>query len=72
MFKVHILSICSHCNGEAYVPVGEQRSGHQWGSRSRLSGCTPPRWRDYRRSQNLQRRGGGHLAAASLYGGSGR
>jgi DnaJ-class molecular chaperone len=23
MLKVHILSICSHCNGEAYQPIGE-------------------------------------------------
>ncbi len=23
MLKVHILSKCSHCNGEAYLPVGE-------------------------------------------------
>jgi hypothetical protein len=23
MLKVHILSICSQCNGDAYVPVGE-------------------------------------------------
>jgi DnaJ-class molecular chaperone len=26
MLKVHILSICSHCNGEAYVPMGEAKS----------------------------------------------
>jgi DnaJ-class molecular chaperone len=26
MLKVHILSICSHCNGEAYIPVGEAKS----------------------------------------------
>jgi hypothetical protein len=23
MFKVHILVTCSHCNGEAYQPIGE-------------------------------------------------
>ncbi len=26
MLKVHILATCSHCNGEAYVPMGEAKS----------------------------------------------
>lgn len=26
MFKVHILSICSLCNGETYVAIGEVKS----------------------------------------------
>ena len=25
MFKVHILSKCAHCNGEAYLPCGEAK-----------------------------------------------
>jgi len=32
MFKVHILGTCSHCNGEAYQPVGEAEDtqGHKY------------------------------------------
>jgi len=32
MLKVHILSICSHCNGEAYLPVSEaiDCQGHKY------------------------------------------
>jgi hypothetical protein len=32
MLKVHILSICSYCNGKAYVPMGEAKDcqGHKY------------------------------------------
>jgi hypothetical protein len=32
MLKVHILSICSNCNGEAYLPMGEAEDcqGHKY------------------------------------------
>ena len=32
MLKVHILDTCSHCNGEAYQPVGEAEDsqGHKY------------------------------------------
>ena len=32
MLKVHILTICSHCNGEAYQPMGETEDyqGHKY------------------------------------------
>jgi hypothetical protein len=28
MLKVHILATCSHCNGEAYQPIGEAEDCH--------------------------------------------
>ncbi|MCC6957686.1 MAG: hypothetical protein IT316_12890 [Anaerolineales bacterium] len=28
MFKVHILTTCDHCKGEAYLPVGEAVDAH--------------------------------------------
>jgi hypothetical protein len=32
MLKVHVLASCSHCNGEAYQPVGEAEDsqGHKY------------------------------------------
>jgi DnaJ-class molecular chaperone len=32
MLKVHILATCSHCNGEAYQPIGEAEDcqGHKY------------------------------------------
>jgi DnaJ-class molecular chaperone len=32
MLKVHILSLCSYCNGEAYMPMGEAEDcqGHKY------------------------------------------
>lgn len=32
MLKVHILDTCSHCNGEAYLPMGESEDnqGHKY------------------------------------------
>ena len=26
MLKIHILSICPHCNGDAYIPLGDAKS----------------------------------------------
>jgi hypothetical protein len=28
MLKVHILNTCSHCNGKAYLPMGEAKDSH--------------------------------------------
>lgn len=32
MLKVHVLVTCSHCNGEAYLPIGdaEDSQGHKY------------------------------------------
>jgi len=53
MVKVHILATCSHCNGEAYQPVGETEDsqGHTYTRYTPCSicqgsgvGCTARLW----------------------------